>query len=108
MVCHDRLLLPWAVSGDEHTRHRHYTALAFLRTVVLLECTQHGIGTDMQGARVITHSTGIKTHVDDHVLDLRQASAVAIVEQNTALGTEGVLASGALGSSRLFAGLRDH
>ena len=59
---------------------------------LLLECTQHGIGTDMQGARGITHSTGIKTHVDDHVLDLRQASAVAIVEQNTALGTEGVLA----------------
>src|SRR5215471_518151 len=73
----------------------------------LLECTQHGVGTDMQGSRCITHSTGIQTHVDDHVLDLRQASAVAIVEQKTALGTQGVLAEVALGSSGRFAAFDD-
>jgi hypothetical protein len=27
-------LLPWDVSGDEHTCHRYYAALAFWRTVV--------------------------------------------------------------------------
>jgi hypothetical protein len=33
-VCHDRPLLAWVVSDDDHTCHRHYTALAFWRTVV--------------------------------------------------------------------------
>src|SRR5215469_5417246 len=56
-----------------------------------LEFPQHGVGTDMQRARRITYPTGIETHVDDHVLHFRQASAVAIVEQKTALGTQGVL-----------------
>ena len=56
----------------------------------------------MQGSRRITHPTGIETHVDDHVLDLRQAPAIAIVEQETALGTQGVLAQVALGASGCF------
>src|SRR5262245_13764445 len=61
----------------------------------------------MQGARRITHPTGIETHVDDRLLDLRQASAVAIVEEETALGTEGVLAEVALGTPGRFAAFDD-
>src|SRR5262249_32011085 len=61
-----------------------------------------GVGTDMQRARRITYPTGIETHVDDHVLNLWQASAVAIVEQKTALGTQGVLAEVALGTPDRF------
>src|SRR5215510_13586273 len=61
----------------------------------------------MQGARCITHPTGIETHVDDRLLDLRQASAVAIVEEETALGTEGVLAEVALGTPGRFAAFDD-
>jgi integrase len=64
----------------------------FQRRFFLLECTEHRVGTDMQRARRITHPTGIETHVDDHLLDLRQAAAVTIVEQKTALGTQGILA----------------
>src|SRR6266446_10771419 len=73
----------------------------------LLKFTQNGVGTDMQGSRRITHPTGIETHVDDRVLDLRQAPAVAIVEQKTTLGTQGVLAEVALGSSSRFATFDD-
>src|SRR5215475_10555346 len=72
------------------------------RGFFLLEFPQHGVGTDMQRARRITYPTGIETHVDDHVLDLWQASAVAIVEQKTALGTQGVLAEVALGTPGRF------
>ena len=32
----------------------------------------------MQRARRITHPTGVETHVDDRLLDFRQAPAVAI------------------------------
>src|SRR5215471_1426210 len=84
-------------SGVHRLQHRGF----------LLEFTQHGIGTDMQRSRCIAHSTGIKTHVDDHVLDLRQASAVARVEQKTALGTQGVLAEVALGAAGRFAAFDD-
>ena len=45
----------------------------------------------------------MKTHIDDRVLHFRQAPAVARVEQETALGTRGVLAEGALGASGRFA-----
>jgi len=69
---------------------------------VALEFPQHGVGTDMQRSRGIAHPTGIETHVDDHVLDFRQASSVAIVEQDTARGTEGILAEVALSSSGRF------
>jgi len=61
----------------------------------------------MQRSRGIAHPTGIETHVDDHVLDLRQAPSVAIVEQETSLGTEGVLAEVALGSSGCFPAFDD-
>jgi hypothetical protein len=61
----------------------------------------------MQGSRRITHPTGIEPHVDDRLLDFRQAPAIAIVEQETALGTQGVLASVALGSSGRFAAFDD-
>jgi hypothetical protein len=36
--------------------------------------------------------TALFSHVDDRLLDFRQAPSVAIVEQETALSTEGVLA----------------
>jgi hypothetical protein len=42
-------------------------------------------------------------HVDDRLLDLRQAPPIAIVKQETSLGTEGVLTEVALGSSGCFA-----
>jgi hypothetical protein len=41
------------------------------------------------------------------VLDLRQAPAIAIVEQKTSFGTQGVLAEVALGSSSRFAAFDD-
>ncbi len=61
----------------------------------------------MQRSRGIAHPTGIETHVDDHVLDFRQASSVAIVEQETARGTEGILAEVALSSSGRFTAFDD-
>src|SRR2546425_5066028 len=61
----------------------------------------------MQRSRRIAHPTRIETHVDDRVLDLRQASAVAIVEQKTALGTQGVLTEVALGAPGRFAAFDD-
>src|SRR5712691_12433373 len=61
----------------------------------------------MQRSSRIAHPTGIETHVDDHVLDFRQAPSVAIVEQETSLGTEGVLAEVALGSSGCFPAFDD-
>src|SRR5215471_3950164 len=61
----------------------------------------------MQGSHRITHSTGIEAHIDNRLLDFRQAPAVAIVEQKTAFGTAGVLAEVALGSPGRFAPFDD-
>src|SRR6266436_1006081 len=61
----------------------------------------------MQQPSRIAHPAGIETHVDDHVLDFRQAPSVVIVEQETSLGTEGVLAEVALGSSGRFPAFDD-
>src|SRR5262245_54308284 len=46
-------------------------------------------------------------HVDDRLLDFRQAPTVAIVEQETALGTAGVLTEVALGTPGRFAAFDD-
>src|SRR6266702_2800236 len=73
----------------------------------LLEFTQHSVGTDMQRSRCIAHPTGIETHIDDRLFDLRQAPAVTIVEQETALATEGVLTKVALGTPSCFAAFDD-
>src|SRR5215468_3178661 len=73
----------------------------------LLEFPQHGVGTDMQGSRRITHPTGIETHVDDRLFDFRQAPTVAIVEQKTSPDTEGVLAEVALCAPGCFAAFDD-
>src|SRR5262249_27166706 len=73
----------------------------------LLEFTQHGVGTDMQGSRRITHPTGIETHVDDRLFDCRQAPTVAIVEEKTSPDTEGILAEVALGAPGCFAAFDD-
>src|SRR5215475_11094254 len=73
----------------------------------LLEFTQHGVGTDMQGSRRITYPTGIETHVDDRLFDVRQAPTVAIVEEKTSPDTEGVLAEVALCAPGCFAAFDD-
>src|SRR6266568_5331708 len=73
----------------------------------LLEFTEHRVGTDMQRPSRIAYPTGVATHVDDRVLDFRQAPTVAIVEQETALGTEGVLTEVALGTPGRFAAFDD-
>src|SRR5215471_3434714 len=105
-LCFPRALhVPGHLSGMQRAQQRGVHRLQHY--FFLLEFPQHGIGTDMQRSRCIAHSTGIKTHVDDHVLNLRQASTVAIVEQKTALGTQGVLAEVALGSSGRFAAFDD-
>src|SRR4030095_12090124 len=57
---------------------------------------------DAQRSCHIAHPTGIEAHVDDGLLHFRQAPSVAIVEQKTSLGTQGVLAQVALGSSGCF------
>jgi hypothetical protein len=57
---------------------------------------------DAQRSCHIAHPTGIEAHVDDGLLHFRQAPSVAIVEQKTALGTQGVLAQVALGSPGCF------
>jgi hypothetical protein len=61
----------------------------------------------MQRPRRITYPTGIEAHIDDRLLDLRQAPAIAIVEQETALGTVAVLTEVALGSPGCFAAFDD-
>src|SRR5215831_7738968 len=68
-----------------------------------LECTQHRVGTDMQRPRRIAHPAGVETHVDNGLLHFWQAPAVAIVEQETPLGTAGVLTEVALGTPGRFA-----
>jgi hypothetical protein len=55
----------------------------------------------------ITHTTGIETHVDDRLLDLRQAPPIAVVEQETANSTEGVLTEVALSAAGRFAAFDD-
>src|SRR5215831_19733427 len=49
----------------------------------------------------------IQTHVDNGLLDFRQASAVAIVQEETALRTEGVLTEVALSAPGGFAAFDD-
>src|SRR5262249_55588295 len=61
----------------------------------------------MQGARCIAHPAGIQTHIDDRLLDFRQAPAVAIVEQETPLGTASVLTEITLGAAGRFAAFDD-
>src|SRR5437667_8423687 len=61
----------------------------------------------MQHSRRIAHPASVETHVDDGLLDFRQAPAVAIVEQETSFGTVGVLAEVALGSPGRFAPFDD-
>src|SRR6266567_5291938 len=88
-------------------RVRNVKCFRLQRRFFLLEFTQHGVGTDMQRSRRIAYPTGIETHVDDHVLDLRQAPSVAIVEKKTCLSTQGVLTEVALGAPGRFAAFDD-
>src|SRR5215813_11548235 len=110
-LIHLRLRFPRALQVPGHLgwvqRAQHSGVHRLQDRGFLFEFTQHGVGTDMQGSRRIAHPAGIETHVDDHVLDLRQAPPIAIVEQKTALGTEGVLAEVALGSPSCFAAFDD-
>src|SRR5215831_17219399 len=57
----------------------------------------------MQRPRRIAHPAGVETHVDNGLLHFWQAPAVAIVEQETPLGTAGVLTEVALGTPGRFA-----
>src|SRR5215471_5084135 len=61
----------------------------------------------MQGSCRIAYPAGIETHVDDRLLDFRQAPPIAVVEQETALNTEGVLTEVALGTPSCFAAFND-
>src|SRR5215510_5478475 len=61
----------------------------------------------MHGARCIAYPAGIQTHIDDRLLHFRQAPAVAIVEQETPLATEGVLTEIPLSAAGRFAAFDD-
>ena len=74
---------------------------------MLLECTQHRGGTDVQRSRCITHATGIEADVNDLLLHLGQTPAIAIVEQKTPCDARGILAQGALGPATSFAAFDD-
>src|SRR2546427_4218564 len=93
--------LVWVQRAQQRSVHH------LKRRFFLLEFTQHSIGTDRQRSRRSAYPTGIETHVDDRVLDLRQAPAVARVEQKTSLGTQVVLTEGALGAPGRFAAFDD-
>src|SRR5215468_8684762 len=47
----------------------------------ILEFTEHGVGADPEHPRYIANPTGVETHVNDRLLYLRQAPAVAVVEE---------------------------
>src|SRR5215813_6757728 len=99
------LQIPGHLSGVQCAQHSGVHRLQ--HSFFLLEFTQHGVGTAMQGSRRITHPTGIETHVDDRLFDVRQAPTVAIVEEKTSPDTEGVLAEVALGAPRCFTAFDD-
>jgi hypothetical protein len=61
----------------------------------------------MQRPRRIAYPTGVETHVDDRLLDFRQAPPIAVVEQETTLSTEGVLTEITLGAAGRFAAFDD-
>src|SRR5262249_41721411 len=61
----------------------------------------------MQRPSRIAYPTGVETHGDDRLFDFRHAPAVAIVQQETALGTAGVLTEVALGTPGRFAAFDD-
>src|SRR5262249_31663608 len=65
------------------------------------------VGTNMQRSRCIAHPASIETHIDDRLLHFRQAPAVAIVEQETPLGTASVLTEITLGAAGRFAAFDD-
>src|SRR2546425_12505382 len=73
----------------------------------LLEFTEYGVGADPEDPCGIANPTGIEAHVDNRVLHLRQAPAVAVVEEKTSRGTCGVLAQVALGPAACFAAFDD-
>src|SRR5262249_35651351 len=110
-LIHLRLCFPSALQVPGHLgriqRAQHSGVHRLQHSFFLLEFPQHGVGTDMQGARRITHPTGIETHVDDRLFDVRQAPTVAIVEEKTSPDTEGILAEVALGAPRCFAAFDD-
>src|SRR5215475_10530423 len=61
----------------------------------------------MQRSRCIAHPASVETHVDDRLLHFRQTPAVAIVQQETPLGTESVLTEITLGAAGGFAAFDD-
>src|SRR6266702_4771483 len=73
----------------------------------LLEFTEDGVGADPEDPCGIANPTGIEAHVNNRVLDLRQAPAVAVVEEKTSRGTCGVLTQVTLGPAACFAAFDD-
>src|SRR5215470_4343255 len=61
----------------------------------------------MQRSRRITYPARVETHGEDRLLHFRQAPAVAIVEQETPLGTASVLTEITLGAAGRFAAFDD-
>src|SRR6516162_5976577 len=99
------LEVPGHLGGIQRAQHSGVHRLQ--HACFLLEFTEHRVGTDMQRPRRIAYPTGVETHADDGVLDFRQAPPIAIVEQETPLGTEGVLAEITLGAAGRFAAFDD-
>src|SRR5262249_895169 len=110
-LIHLRLRFPSALQVPGHLGRiqcaQHSGVHRLQHSFFLLEFTQHGVGTDMQGSRRITHPTGIETHGDDRLFDCRQAPTVAIFDQKTSPDTEGVLAEVALSAPGCFAASDD-
>src|SRR5215831_5917308 len=99
------LHVPGYLGGVQGAQHRGVHR--FQHSFFLLEFTENGVGTNMQGARCIAHPAGIQTHIDDRLLHFRQTPAVAIVEQETPLGTARVLTEITLGAAGRFAAFDD-
>src|SRR5262249_39644833 len=110
-LIHPRLCFPSALQVPGHfvgvQRAQQRGVHRLQHGFFLLEFPQHRVGTDMQRSRRITYPARVETHVDDRLLHFGQAPAVAIVEQETALGTEGVLAEVTLGAPGRFATFDD-
>src|SRR5215831_13876197 len=110
-LIHLRLRFPSTLQVPGHLvgvqRAQHSGVYRLQHRFFLLEFPQHRVGTDMSGARRITHPTGIEAHIDDRLLDLRQAPPVTRVEQETARGTASVLTEITLGAAGCFAAFDD-
>src|SRR5712691_1813890 len=86
---------PSSLNGDRHLFRVYGTKQSRVDRLeshfFLSDLTEHGVRTDLEHPRRIANPTRVEAHVNDRLLHLRQASAVAVVEQKTAFGTRHVL-----------------